>query len=475
MHFLCLHGAIGNTDTITIQLAPLLKELNTDNSATTFHYLNGPLLVSPPPGFEAYFGVGPHYRWIDDGQKPGKSTIRRVRDLPTSESNDDAMREVLGDVHCQNYADLMDYIEGVLEKNPEIGGMIAYSEGAAAAATYILDEQRRHREDGRKRQIKCAMFVGGWPAMRRDTKGFILADDGGDEMIDIPTLHVLGANDPYRYGSEALFETCDPDAAEFFDMGKGHTLPRSGLVISELAQSSQTLSAQLGPLQKNLAADNTASFYCVNAPHATTAPGGYIEYFGHPPHYRWLNYVGVGIDAIYDTVRGARSKQHATPEDTFRSLIPPELSWVNYEDVLRYIEETLEKNPDIEGLLGYSEGATVGAAYILREQMRKQKTGRTRQIKCAIFLAGIPPVKAENGFIFADEQEEMIDLPTVHIVGANDPFRIAADCLYNICDPDSAYFFDTGKGHTIPRGGPVIDELGDTIRELIQRTREGDE
>lgn len=182
--------------------APLLKELNTDNSTTTFHYLNGPLLVSPPPGFEAYFGVGPHYRWIDDGQKPGKSTIRRVRDLPTSESNDDAMREVLGDVHCRNYTDLMDYIEGVLEKNPEIGGMIAYSEGAAAAATYILDEQRRHREDGRERQIKCAMFVGGWPAMRRDTKGFILADDGGDEMIDIPTLHVLGANgsdNPFSY------------------------------------------------------------------------------------------------------------------------------------------------------------------------------------------------------------------------------------------------------------------------------------
>lgn len=179
-----------------------MKELNTDSSATTFHYLNGPLLVSPPPGFEAYFGVGPHYRWIDDGQKPGKSTIRRVRDLPTSENNDDAMREVLGDVHCRNYADLMDYIEGVLEKNPEIGGMIAYSEGAAAAATYILDEQRRHREDGRERQIKCAMFVGGWPAMRRDTKGFILADDGGDEMIDIPTLHVLGANgsdNPFSY------------------------------------------------------------------------------------------------------------------------------------------------------------------------------------------------------------------------------------------------------------------------------------
>ncbi|GAT18855.1 DUF341 family oxidoreductase [Aspergillus luchuensis] len=165
-------------------------------------------------------------------------------------------------------------------------------------------------------------------------------------------------------------------------------------------------------------------FLCLHGSITSADSPGYIEYFGHPPHYRWLNYVGVGIDAIYDTVRGARNKQLGTPEDTFRSLIPPELSWVNYEDVLSYIEEILEKNPDIEGLLGYSEGATVGAAYILREQRRERETGRTRQIKCAIFLAGIPPVKAENGFIFADEQEEMIDLPTVHIVGANGVFPL---------------------------------------------------
>ncbi|GLA43470.1 hypothetical protein AnigIFM63309_001397 [Aspergillus niger] len=422
MQFLCLHGAIGNTDNITIQLAPLLKELNTEDSETTFHYLNGPLLVRPPPGFEAYFGVGPHYRWIDDGQKSGRSSIDRVRDLPTSESNDDAVREVLGDIRCHNYAELMAYIEEVLNKNPEIGGMIAYSEGAAAAATYILDEQRRQRDDGRERQIKCAMFVGGWPAMRRDTKEFILADDGGDEMIDIPTLHVLGANDPFRYGSEALYETCDLDAAEFFDMGKGHTLPRSGLVVSELAQSmrdADTLSAQLGPLQKNLAADDTASFYCVNAPHAAIAPPGQIEYFGPPPHYRWLDYPGVTEGALFTTVRGARNTSHTTPEEALRSVISNDIAWTNYYDLMKYIDETLEKNPDIDGLVGYSEGASIAAAYILREQQREQETGRTRRIKCAVFLAGIPPVNSERGFIFADEREDMIDLPTVHVVGAN--------------------------------------------------------
>ncbi|GKZ26474.1 hypothetical protein AbraCBS73388_002561 [Aspergillus brasiliensis] len=237
--------------------------------------------------------------------------------------------------------------------------------------------------------------------------------------------------------------------------------------------SADTLSAQLGPLQKNLAADNTASFYCINAPNSATAPPGQIEYFGPPPHYRWLDYAGVTTGDLHKSVRGGRNMQYATPEEAVRSVISNDIVWTNYQDLMDYVEETLEKNPDIEGLLGYSEGASIGAAYILREQQREQETGRPRRIKCAVFVAGLPPVNPERGLIFADEREDMIDLPTVHVIGAQDPYRFGADCLYNVCDSDAAFFFDTGKGHTIPRGGPVIDELGDTIRELVRRTREG--
>jgi hypothetical protein len=42
--------------------------------------------------------------------------------------------------------------------------------------------------------------------------------------------------------------------------------------------------------------------------------------------------------------------------------------------------------------------------------------------------------------------------------------------LYNVCHPDTAAMFDTGKGHTIPRSGQVITELGDAVRELIEST-----
>jgi hypothetical protein len=82
----------------------------------------------------------------------------------------------------------------------------------------------------------------------------------------------------------------------------------------------------------------------------------------------------------------------------------------------------LEKNPDIEGVLGYSEGASIGATYIVHEQEREQETGRKRRIKCGVFFTGMAPIDSEKGFIFADEREEMIDIQTVHVIGANGMF-----------------------------------------------------
>ncbi|EHA25420.1 hypothetical protein ASPNIDRAFT_42224 [Aspergillus niger ATCC 1015] len=160
-------------------------------------------------------------------------------------------------------------------------------------------------------------------------------------------------------------------------------------------------------------------FLCLHGSITSADRPGQIEYFGPPPHYRWLDYPGVTEGALFTTVRGARNTSHTTPEEALRSVISNDITWTNYYDLMKYIDETLEKNPDIEGLVGYSEGASIGAAYLLREQQREQETGRTRRIKCAVFLAGIPPVNSERGFIFADEREDMIDLPTVHVVGAN--------------------------------------------------------
>jgi hypothetical protein len=120
--------------------------------------------------------------------------ISRVRKIPVGHNPEDVMRDLVGDrdVVWNNHEEVMQYLYDTLEENPDIGGIIGYSEGAAIAATFILDEQRRQQETGRERRINCAMFVTGWPPIDPH-KGVILADQD-DDLIDVPTLHVVGAN-----------------------------------------------------------------------------------------------------------------------------------------------------------------------------------------------------------------------------------------------------------------------------------------
>ncbi|KAJ5752466.1 DUF341 family oxidoreductase [Penicillium odoratum] len=249
MKFLCLHGAIGNVDNIAIQLAPLQKNLEADDSAT-FHYINAPVKITPPEGFEKYFGVGPHFRWADDGGAAEDSMISRVRKIPDGQNPEDVMRDLIGErnVIWLNYKEVMAYLYDTMEKDPEIQGIIGYSEGSSIAATLILDEEKRARTNGRQRQIKCVMFFTGWPPMH-PVHGVLLAGES-DVMIDIPSLHVIGANDPFRHGAYALYNVCDPDTAQFFDTGKGHTIPRSGLVIHELGDAVRGLIKKASSTEK---------------------------------------------------------------------------------------------------------------------------------------------------------------------------------------------------------------------------------
>lgn len=108
------------------------------------------------------------------------------------------------------------------------------------------------------------------------------------------------------------------------------------------------------------------------------------------------------------------------PEDVMRDLAGGrEVAWRNHEEVMKYLYDELDKNPDIEGIVGYSEGASMAATFVMDEERRQQEEGRERRIKCALFFTGWPPVSPGKGIVLADESEDMIDIPTLHVVGAN--------------------------------------------------------
>jgi predicted esterase len=145
-----------------VQLAPLVKELESDKTAS-FYFLQGPYEVTPPTGYEEFFGGPPYYRFIvpSDADSETIDVIERIRDFP----------------------------QLVMEKEGPFDGIVGYSEGATIAGTLLLHEQMRDRDEGRIPVLKCALFFGGWPPMRPTLDGIVLADES-DLTIDIPTVHI---------------------------------------------------------------------------------------------------------------------------------------------------------------------------------------------------------------------------------------------------------------------------------------------
>lgn len=129
------------------------------------------------------------------------------------------------------------------------------------ASTVILEEQRRQEEEGRPCQIKVsihlrrcyfaigsncwtfqhATFFAGWPPiLKRDGLAAVALADECEDVISVPTCHIIGCNDPYIHGAMALFALSDDDTATLFDHGKGHTVPRDKQTIEELASAIQS-------------------------------------------------------------------------------------------------------------------------------------------------------------------------------------------------------------------------------------------
>jgi hypothetical protein len=176
-----------------VQLAPLVKELESDKAAS-FFFLQGPYEVAPPNGYEEFFGGPPYYRFIipSDTDSQTVDVLERIRDFPQLETPEMTMRELMtyGVAKTDDSArETLNYLYEIMEKEGPFDGIIGYSEGATIAGTLLLHEQMREKNEGRIPVLKCALFFGGWPPMRPTLDGIVLADES-DLMIDVPTVHI---------------------------------------------------------------------------------------------------------------------------------------------------------------------------------------------------------------------------------------------------------------------------------------------
>lgn len=94
-----------------------------------------------------------------------------------------------------------------------------------------------------------------------------------------------------------------------------------------------------------------------------------------------------------------------------------------------------------------------------------------------MFFSGTPPVAmGTDGSLcpkLADEYSSIIDVPTFHVFGSNDPLMYSAVALYNVCNQDTAMLWDHGLGHLVPRDADTVNELGDILHDVISRIDKG--
>ncbi|CAG8956719.1 hypothetical protein HYFRA_00012263 [Hymenoscyphus fraxineus] len=244
MRFLCLPGAYGSAKDYWADILqePFCQQLTADDSAE-FFFTQGQIECPPPVGFEDYFGPKPLYKFFDYDGIQKNNVLERVRDFPEGETPEDVLRELMpqGDSSIrQNISNALSAIYRTMDEHGPFDGICAYSEGTVAAGCLIMEEAKLFASEGRPRRIKRAVFFAGWPPLDSDSNTMVLVDNT-DDVIDIPTLHCVGADDPYLAGAMALFNVCDQDNAILFDHGKGHTIPRDKKTLKELGDAVRVL------------------------------------------------------------------------------------------------------------------------------------------------------------------------------------------------------------------------------------------
>ena len=133
-------------------------------------------------------------------------------------------------------------------------------------------------------------------------------------------------------------------------------------------------------------------------------------------------------------------------------------------DACDFMCKTIEEEGPFDGLVGFSQGASLAATALLRD------APQLKQIKCAVFICAAAAINSDGtGFVLADESPQRIEIPTVHITGALDPYRMGSMALYNICDGDKATHFEHGKGHLLPWDKATTKVVSNMVREVMNK------
>lgn len=158
-------------------------------------------------------------------------TIPEIRSFFSSEDEFFSYFDASSVASCRK---ALDDLDAYIAAEGPFDGVMAFSQGAALAATLIVRKFRQDSEGQRTNPVfKCALFIsGGLPcdpyALMQDELR-LLSHDVDREPILVPTAHIWGAHDLSFPGSSAeLSRLCWPQGRTEFIHEGGHEVPGFG-------------------------------------------------------------------------------------------------------------------------------------------------------------------------------------------------------------------------------------------------------
>lgn len=224
-------------------------------------------------------------------------------------------------------------------------------------------------------------------------------------------------------------------------------------------------------MRQDLEADNTASFYFVDALFPSV-PSSESEYQCTPPNLQFFDFDSIPIDqGLSYIAKKLAFTVDDSPEDAMRKMATM-CRQKNPDAValtLDYVRNIIEEDGPFDGVIGGSEGAGAAATVLVDCLRMSEKAGTPSAMKCGIFFVGAPPLEPNRpGWLLSDETDERITVATCHVLSEQDPLILPARALYNLCEPSVRRQILHERGHIIPHDRELMTKVAKFVRDLDQ-------
>lgn len=153
------------------------------------------------------------------------------------------------------------------------------------------------------------------------------------------------------------------------------------------------------------------------------------------------------------------------PYYTWAALSPDNgsVDFDSAKEALNFVLEIVEEEGPFDGIMGFSQGATLALALLLRYAIINPLDPPYAICKFAIFFSAVE-MKEETG-----HWEGRLDIPTLHVFDKTDSLAATEAIVAKHCEPGTAKVISHERGHEIPRDSITVNTILAAIQDLQHR------